>query len=241
MREMSRETDALLKRGRGGEPLSPQDRSRLKRAVLAQAAAASVVATTSTAAAWTTVAAKVAAGVAIVGSVVGVSVVAGVVPTWMAKTPAAPVAVTAPHVPARQAEAREPAISIPPPPPGAPAVTAPAVVPLPLPVQPAVSVPVAKPHEAVRPSALEEETRGWNDADDALRRGDHDTALRLLSELDARFPEGALAPERAAERVFALCAAGRTDEARQASNEFFRRQSVGPLAARVRAACVHTP
>jgi hypothetical protein len=235
MREMSRETDALLKRGRGGESLSPNDRSRLKRAVLAQAAAASVVATTSTAAAWTTVAAKVAVGVAIVGSVVGVGVGVGVVPTWTAKAPAQ-VAVTAPHATARRAEAREPAISIPPPPPP-PGATAPAVVPEP--VQPVV--PIAKQHETVRPSPLEEETRGWNDADDALRRGDHDTTLRLLSELDARFPEGALAPERAAERVFALCAAGRTDEARQASNDFFRRQSVGPLAARVRAACINTP
>jgi hypothetical protein len=234
MREMSRETDALLQRGRGGESLSPHDRSRLKRAVLAQAAAASVVATTSTAAAWTTVAAKVAVGVAIVGSVVGV---AAVVPTWTAKTPTH-VAGGAPYATARPAEAREPAISIPPPPPGS-RVTAPVVVPVPAPVEP--TVPVAKPHEIVRPSPLEEETRGWNDADDALRRGDHDTALRLLGELDARFPEGALAPERAAERVFALCAAGRTDEARQASNDFFRRQSVGPLAARVRAACIKTP
>jgi hypothetical protein len=232
MRELSRETDALLKHGRGGEPLSPHDRSRLKHAVLAQAAVASVVATTSTAAAWTTVAAKVAVGVAIVGSVVGV---AAVVPTWTAKAPVQ-ATVTAPQATPRQADLRESAIAIPPP--VTPAVTVPVVVPLPV----QAAGPVAKSHDIEQhPSPLEEEMRGWNEADDALKRGDHDTALRLLSEQGARFPAGALAPERAAERVFALCAAGRKDEAREAANDFFRLQSVGPLAARVRAACGSTP
>jgi hypothetical protein len=238
MSQLSRETDALLKHGRGGESLSPHDRSRLKRAVLAQAAAASVVATTSTAAAWTTVAAKVAVGVAIVGSVVGV---AAVVPTWRAR---APEATAVAKQPARVATSPNRPVSA--------APTAPSLETEPLAAPRVVPSPVA-PARAPKParlgsrdieqspSPLEEETRGWNQADDALKRGDPDTALRLLREQSARFPSGALTLERAAERVFALCAAGRRDEARQAASDFLQRENVGPLAARVRAACGNAP
>src|SRR5262249_52734117 len=57
--KLSRETQELLARGREGEPLSAAHRGRLKRAVLAQVAAASVTTTTATAAAWSSFGAKV--------------------------------------------------------------------------------------------------------------------------------------------------------------------------------------
>jgi hypothetical protein len=54
----------------------------------------------------------------------------------------------------------------------------------------------------------------------------------------ARFPEGALAPERAAARALALCAApGREDEARRVARAYIDAHGRSPLAARVRAAC----
>jgi hypothetical protein len=86
-------------------------------------------------------------------------------------------------------------------------------------------------------SSLETEAALLGHADDALKAGDPDRALSILGDLSARFPASALAPERTAERVFALCAAGRVDEARAARAEFDALKQTGPLSARVRASC----
>jgi len=239
MSELSRETDALLRQGRDGESLSPGDRTRLKRAVLAQAAAVSVVATTSSAAAWTTVAAKVIGVVVVVGSVAGAAVV---LPTWTgsaAKNAPTKSSVTT-AAPVRTERASPTKIAAAPAIPSAP--VAPPLPSAPPAVAPAVQAPIATVTHASSPpsvpaSSLEEEARLLGAADDAMKAGDAATALRILADHSARFPSSALAPERAAERISALCMAGRRDEARQEAERFLREQSVGPLAARVRASC----
>ena len=238
MSELTRETDALLRQGREGEALSPGDRTRLKRAVLAQAAAVSVVATTSTAAAWTTVAAKVIGVVVVVGSVAGA---AAVLPSWTAPaTKSVPAKTSVTTVPPTRAAPSTPtklvaAPVIPAPPVTSPPAIAPAVAPA---VQaPIANVTHASSPPAAPPSTLYEETRRLGAADDALKAGDAPTALSILADHTTRFPSSALAPERAAERISALCMAGRRAEARQEAARFLQEQSVGPLAARVKAAC----
>mgnify|MGYP001557190041 CR=1 FL=1 len=77
------------------------------------------------------------------------------------------------------------------------------------------------------------------DADRALRAGDMATALGRLAEHEARFPKGALAPERSAERLIVLCEVGAADP--RAVSQFLAGRSGSPLAARVRRACAPKP
>ncbi len=62
-------------------------------------------------------------------------------------------------------------------------------------------------------STLADETRLLWEADQALRSGNTSRAVSLLDEHATRFPDGALSPERGAERVVALCKLGRIDAA----------------------------
>ena len=55
---------------------------------------------------------------------------------------------------------------------------------------------------------------------------------------DCSFPDGVLAPERAAERIVAQCQAGRADAA--AGSRFLASHPGTPLAARVKQACAVT-
>lgn len=96
--------------------------------------------------------------------------------------------------------------------------------------------PVPKPAPPTV-STLDDETRLVRDADAALRGGDAARALTLLDEHARLFPSGVLAEERAAERVLALCALGRTGEARTAAATFLRDRPLSPLATRVRSSC----
>jgi hypothetical protein len=75
------------------------------------------------------------------------------------------------------------------------------------------------------------------EAHQALHAGDPETALRLLGDHAARFPGSALAPERSAERVLALCQAGRNVEARREGQAFLAVSGSGPLALRVQRSC----
>jgi hypothetical protein len=99
------------------------------------------------------------------------------------------------------------------------------------------AAPSPPPVLSVPLSALQEESALLRAAHQALRTGDAGFALRLLNEAATRFPHGALLPERAALRVFALCSAGRDQEARTAGNDFLRNNPSGTLASRVRASC----
>jgi outer membrane protein assembly factor BamD (BamD/ComL family) len=91
------------------------------------------------------------------------------------------------------------------------------------------------PRRAEAPQ-IGEDARLLREARGALAAGDASRALALLDTHRARFPGSALAPEREAERVFALASAGRGDEARAAARAFLAAHPSGPLAARVRAA-----
>jgi hypothetical protein len=98
------------------------------------------------------------------------------------------------------------------------------------------SATVSAPKDSVvEEAALLHAARG------ALAGGDAKAALALLDEHGARFPKGALVAERQAARVFALCALGRSIEARRAASAFLAQNPRSPLAARVRDACEPPP
>lgn len=86
-------------------------------------------------------------------------------------------------------------------------------------------------------SSLEEETKRLREAHKALRSGQPERALELLEEQSAAFASGELREERAAARVFALCEAGKTSDAKAAAQAFLRENPRSPLAGRVRGAC----
>jgi hypothetical protein len=91
------------------------------------------------------------------------------------------------------------------------------------------------------PTTLEAETRLVRSGVAALHAGDAARALALFEEHARAFPTGALAEERAAERVVALGDLRRCDEARAAASDFLRDHPHSPLAARVRESCAHAP
>ena len=89
--------------------------------------------------------------------------------------------------------------------------------------------------------SLEEETKLLRAARTARFAGAPERSLSLTSEHAARFPKGALAPERDAERISALCALGHRDEARQEIGRFEGRWPSSALLERVRASCRGVP
>ena len=100
---------------------------------------------------------------------------------------------------------------------------------------PPAARPSPSPASPVSPVA--EETRLVRGADEALRAGDAARALALLEEHARAFPHGILAEERSAERVSALCALGRIDDARAETARFLLATPDSPLATSVRASC----
>ena len=71
----------------------------------------------------------------------------------------------------------------------------------------------------------------------ALRDGDAGAALAILDTHADRFPRGALAEERTAARVRALCAAGRRTDAAAIRDHFLKRWPRSVHADRVRGDC----
>ena len=223
---LSPETEELLRRaGLGDERMPVLHRRRLKGAVLARLAFASATVSAPTAWAALSLSAKAVvgvAGIAIVGTLGAGS--------YLALRPArhlAPHVVASPPRAAPVVEAPPPVVEAPP-----PAIEAPPVA-------------RARPHHVERhvaiahPSTLAAETALLRDADRALRAGDTATALARLDEDAARFPNGALAPERAGERLVVLCEVGAADP--RAVSQFLAARAGSPLAARVRRACVREP
>jgi len=86
-------------------------------------------------------------------------------------------------------------------------------------------------------SSLAAEAQLLREADRALKAGDAAGCLQLLDEHARQFPRGTLEPEASAERVLALCGAGRTSEATRDARAFLASHEAGPLALRVRASC----
>lgn len=97
------------------------------------------------------------------------------------------------------------------------------------------SVAVAASPLPVSPVA--DETRLLRSANQALHAGDAARALTLLEEHARLYPHGILTEERSAERVSALCALGRIDDAKLEAARFLVSTPDSPLAASVRASC----
>ena len=119
-------------------------------------------------------------------------------------------------------------------------VEEPPIVPESLPVQqaPAASAPRERaPRTAASAPSVADEVQILTRAYSSLKGGDANQALNELDQHARRFPNGALAEERAAERVLALCQLGRLDEARADAAKFFARYPNSPQGGRVRGSC----
>lgn len=101
--------------------------------------------------------------------------------------------------------------------------------------EPLPEAAAAAPEPTIDP--LQAETAALRDAQRALRAGDAARAISLTKTQDATFQAGALGQERAALRIFALCAIGNAAQARSESNDFIRRWPRSPMLSRVRSAC----
>lgn len=88
---------------------------------------------------------------------------------------------------------------------------------------------------------LAAESRALAEVQRTLIGGDARRALALLDQQEVEFSAGALAAERAAARVFALCQHGAAQAARELAEAFRQRYPKSPLAARVAATCVSSP
>jgi hypothetical protein len=227
MSDLSPDTRALLDAARDAHDPSVGDRARVRGKIATRIGAAAfgttvaVTATSSTARA----AAKVGIGVVVGGALL-------VVGMWWRSG----------HEP-----------SAPPPPAANPIVAAPAVTtapvvdldPAPVPVEslaPAPSNTVEKKLPSLAPtdnvqSTLDAELALLRDAKKSLNDGDAAHSLALLDEHQRKFPNGILVEERASTRIYALCAAGKTVEARASTQDFLAKYPRSPSAPRVRTSC----
>ncbi len=98
----------------------------------------------------------------------------------------------------------------------------------------AVDAPVVAQEPSLQTGA---EVALLEQAQHALEAKHGERALALLDEHARTYPNGALAEERDAARVLALCETGRDDEAHAEADAFVVAHPRSPLAARVRAAC----
>lgn len=87
------------------------------------------------------------------------------------------------------------------------------------------------------PNTLEAELQLLGKAQNALKTGQPNDALRALDEHARKFPSGVLAAERAGVRPIALCQAGRLDEGRAAARSYLRVVPNSVLSKRIRVAC----
>ena len=102
-----------------------------------------------------------------------------------------------------------------------------------------LTAPAGPPSTAppLPPTTLEAETRLVGAGVAALHSGDAARALSLFDDHARQFPDGALAQERMVERIAALCALGRQDQARSAAGAFIQMHGGSPLVDRVRSSC----
>ncbi len=242
---LDRQTRALLDRARGGFEPTARD------AVVVEAALLAAVGASGAAGAVTGAgAAKLVGSTTIAKFVIGVLVVSGAIGgTLIVARPAAQQTITSVPVAA----------------PLVPLVTPPAFVPIaPLPaggeevvavhdddeldetVAPVIATvkprpaPPAPPAPAPTPrdtSALREELAFVREATSRLHAGNAAGALASFDAHAEAFPNGLLAEERCAGRVFALCALGRTSDARAQAASLRAAHPASAHAARIRESC----
>lgn len=230
MSELGPDIQALLDAAREGDAPTAADRARVKQALVTQLGAgafAAQVPMTQAARPWLRLGAGAAA--------VGVALLAGLLVRQQladrASVTPAPVHV-APETTnvATKSAAPLPVEALDPP--SVPVESLRSVAP-----QPAPQIKAAPLAAASEESTLEKELALLRDAKSALDRGDADKALAALDEHAKTYPNGVLTEERGATRVLALCAAGRTGEARLSAQDFLAKYPRSPSAARVRGSC----
>lgn len=260
MSELGPEAREILRNGREGDDPSPADRARIHSALMAAIAAGAATTVAGQASAATTnvglpasVGAAKPIATSIIGTVFGKSVLilflgaagTGALLAWPSsnpsQAPAEPRVMANPAVSNVEAVLPAPPAVLPEPPPekptDAPANALPPVFSAkPLPVRAAPSAPNAKTTEETADSLIAE-TQRLREAHGALREGDPEKALALLSEQAAEVEGQKLREERAAARVLALCKLGRVDEANAEAAAFLAQNPRSPLADRVRNAC----
>lgn len=259
----------ILRNGRDGDNPSPADRARIRAALMATIAtsAAATASSAANAAAEVGLPASVGATKPFIGSIwgglfgKGMLVVflgaagAGAIAAWP-KTDSPPNAVT-PHIPEKPVS---PNIATPAPVPpqvsqediaektNDPKTIAPSPPDRPKASNPRSSPAPSSPKASEVPEVSEEsadtliaETQRLRQAHGAMRGGDPEKALALLSEQSAENEGQKLRAERAAARVLALCKLGRVAEAHAEAAAFLAQNPQSPLADRVRKACPPTP
>jgi hypothetical protein len=244
MSELGREARAILEEGKSGDDPTPEDRARMRRALMTAIAAGGAA---------TAAVEGAAQGAEKTAEAAGAAKTAGAV--WKLLLGLAVVGAAGGGLILRQST---PAVSAPPPGPVEVQHEAQArgIVEPPALEEPAPSVPVepAPPAHAMAPPAakrspvptkapataedtLEAEMQRLREAHGALNNGDPARALALLDAQSTDFEGGQLREERAAARVLALCKLGGTDRAGEEARHFLRDNPRSPLADRVRAAC----
>jgi hypothetical protein len=256
MNELGPDARSILHAGRAGDEPSPEDRTRVRRALQRTLAAGGALAATSAASGAAKGAAGVSATVAtsaigVAGKVIAVIALVGTVSAAIALRP------TSKAAPSSPSKATPSALAIaasPPLPTSAGEEPSSAVekaridearAALP-PAQAKVAASGAPTAEGLRSAAaaalptedpLSAETRRLREAHGALQGGDPERALSLLDEQSAAYAQGELREERAAARVLALCNLGRIDEAKAAADRFLRDNPRSPLSDRIRKGC----
>jgi hypothetical protein len=250
MRELGQESNALLEAARGGDEPTEADRERVRMALAARLAGGAAAGIGASAAGKSLAAAAVRAGWAtkvLVAATLACAVGAG---AWrMTRPTLGTKAVTTSEAPkgsestAVAVEAVEPplvAVGLSPPPSASPEPQKPSA----RPSVRAVAVGAVGTPAASSPTHTERSTGGvaaevrlLSEAQANMRNGDASHALLLLEEHARRFPKGALGEERDAATVAALCALGRSAEARDLAERFLRATPRSPLAGPVRASC----
>ena len=232
----SKETDAFLREARTWDEPPDERGSELRELVDRRIAAAST--STAKSATASTFGLRVAAGVGLACVAFVVVALRGSTPTAPAVSDASPSIAAGPTAPltnARAAQAiQEPELQI-------------EQSERPIDVRNLPNAPRAttsgttfKRAEAIDGS-LEIEARILREARAARLAGEAARSLSLVTEHATRFPNGALAPERDAERISALCALGRREQAQKHIADFELRWTSSPLLEGVRASCRGTP
>jgi hypothetical protein len=236
---LSPETEEVLRRARLSTAMAPEQRRRLKSRIVARIAAAGTLLVAGDAAArggfalWTSTLSTTTKGVTALALVASLGA-GGYVATRAVQRAHAPIAQPVHHepeparraAPAVIAEPLAPAVETPNTP--APPQDPPAKVP-----SHAVSRAPSAPIEV--PSSLVEETNLLRQAELSRGAGNVARATALLDEHAARFPNGQLAPERAAERMVIQCQTGKAGAA--AGQLFLSEHPGSPLGARIKQTC----
>ena len=232
--ELDLEARRLLELTRAGRTPSEEDKARVERLLsrsLGLAALSAAAGASSTASAKPLV-----LGVPLkwaVGLAVPVLAAAGAASYFHAR---APHGVTAP--PGERAPVVAPTASEPRPPATASGGVGEAVpVPAPERAEPPLArraVPSEKPKAS---ETLDAELDLLHEAQTKWRNRDPNAALALLAEHRQRYPKSELRLEREALRVFSLCAAGRTAEAKEVARRAFKNAPRSPLRASVDESC----